>query len=128
MTLRFGLKEDTTKKICAVFARFPQIEKALLYGSRAKGSYKNGSDIDLTLQGGSELTFDVLLKIMNELDELLLPYTIDLSIFNDISDPEVIEHIQRVAVTFYQRDSGRAKSGEKEKTPNSVSCGETRNA
>ena len=128
MILRFGLKETTIQKICAVFARFPQIEKALLYGSRAKGNYKNGSDIDITLQGDRDLTFDVLLKIMNDLDELLLPYTIDLSIFNDISDSEVIKHIQRVGVTFYERDGGQEKIGEKEKMPNSVPCGETRNA
>jgi len=103
MTLRYGLKEATIKKICAVFVYFPQIEKVIIYGSRAKGNYKNGSDIDLTLQGDKELTFDVLLKIMNDLDELLLPHTIDLSIFNDITDREVIEHIQRAGMVFYEK-------------------------
>jgi uncharacterized protein len=78
------------------------VEKAILYGSRAKGSYKNGSDIDLTLHVGADLTLTVIYRILDDLDELLLPYTIDLSIFNDIGDPEVIEHIQRVGVTFYQ--------------------------
>ncbi|MEK7700213.1 MAG: nucleotidyltransferase domain-containing protein [Planctomycetota bacterium] len=87
MTLRFGLKESTIQKICAVFARYPQVEKAVLYGSRAKGNYKNGSDIDLTLCGGADLTLGVQYKIMEELDDLLLPYTIDLSIFRDVSDP-----------------------------------------
>ena len=43
MPPRFGLKETTIEKIGAVFARFPQVEKAVLYGSRAKGNYKNGS-------------------------------------------------------------------------------------
>jgi len=103
MTLRYGLKEATIKKMCDVFAYFPQIEKAIIYGSRAKGSYKNGSDIDLTLQGDKDLTFDVLLKVMNDLDELLLPYTIDLSIFNDITDGEVIEHIQHAGMVFYEK-------------------------
>jgi len=103
MTLRFGLKESTIEKICAVFTRYPQVEKAVLYGSRAKGDCKNGSDIDLTLYGGASLALNVLYKIMNELDDLLLPYTIDLSIFNDISDAEVVEHIRRVGVTFYTR-------------------------
>ena len=105
MTLRFGLKESTIENICAVFARYPQVEKAVLYGSRAKGNYKNGSDIDLTLYGGAGFTLDVLYKIMNALDDLLLPYTIDLSIFNDISDPDVVKHIQRVGITFYARSS-----------------------
>jgi predicted nucleotidyltransferase len=103
MTLRFGLKETTIQKICAVLSRFPQVEKAILYGSRAKGNYKNGSDIDLTLRGGADLTLNVLYKIMDELDDLLLPYIIDLSIYNSISDSDVIEHIQRVGVTFYDK-------------------------
>jgi len=103
MTLRYGLKEATIKRMCDVFAYFPEIEKAIIYGSRAKGNYKNGSDIDLTLQGNKDLTFDVLLKIMNDLDELLLPYTIDLSIFNDITDGEVIEHIQHAGMVFYEK-------------------------
>jgi len=48
---RFLVKEATIRKIRAVLAEFPQVEKAVLYGSRAKGNYKNGSDIDLTLCG-----------------------------------------------------------------------------
>ena len=103
MTLRFGLKEATIQKICAVLSHYPQVEKAILYGSRAKGNPKNGSDIDLTLRGNADLTLTILYKILDELDDLLLPYTIDLSIFNDIGDPEVIDHIQRVGVTFYDR-------------------------
>lgn len=105
MTQRFGLKETTIQKICAVLARYPQVKKAILYGSRAKGNYKNGSDIDLTLCGGSDLTFQILQKIMNELDDLLLPYTIDLSILNHITDPDVLDHIRRVGVTFYERSN-----------------------
>lgn len=103
MTLRFGLKDSTIEKICGVFANYPQVEKAVLYGSRAKGNYKNGSDIDLTLHGSADLTCSVLYRIMDDLDDLLLPYTIDLSIFNDISDADVVEHIQRVGVTFYEK-------------------------
>lgn len=102
MTLLFGLKEKTVQQICEVFAKYPQVEKAILYGSRAKGNYKNGSDIDLTLCGGADLTINILYKILNELDDLLLPYTIDLSIFTQISNLELIEHIRRVGVTFYE--------------------------
>lgn len=103
MNTRFGLKESTVQKICDVFARYPQVEKAVLYGSRAKGSHKNRSDIDLSLYGGKELTLNVLYLIMNDIDDLLLPYTIDLSIFHDIGDPDVAAHIQRVGVPFYQK-------------------------
>lgn len=104
MTSRFGLKESTIQKIRGVLGHYPQVEKATLYGSRAKGSYKNGSDIDLTLRGNTNLTLNVLYKIMDELDDLLLPYIIDLSIYDTINDPDVIEHIQRVGVTFYDKN------------------------
>ena len=103
MTKLFGLKESTIQKICTVLSHYPQVEKAVLYGSRAKGNFKNGSDIDLTLRGGAGLTLNVLYRIMDELDDLLLPYTIDLSIFHQISDTDVVEHIQRVGVTFYKK-------------------------
>ncbi|NMC19220.1 MAG: nucleotidyltransferase domain-containing protein [Thermogutta sp.] len=100
--VKYGLPRSTVQKICAVLGRYPQVEKAILYGSRAKGNYKNGSDIDLTLLG-EDLTLDVLYRIMEEIDDLLLPYMVDLSIFNDISDSDVVEHIHRVGVTFYEK-------------------------
>jgi predicted nucleotidyltransferase len=80
------------------------VERAILYGSRAKGGFKKGSDLDLTLVGGEDLNFEMLLKIMSALDDLPIPYTIDLSILKDIEDPDVVEHIQRVGVTFYERN------------------------
>lgn len=100
---RFGLKETTIQKLCGVFAKYPQVTKAVLYGSRAKGNYKNGSDIDLTLHGDADLTLNVMYKILDEIDDLLLPYTIDLSIYRTLSDPDFIDHIQRVGVTFYDK-------------------------
>lgn len=111
MTHRFGLKEKTIRQICGVFANYPQVEKAILYGSRAKGNYKNGSDIDLTLCGGADLTLSILYKILDELDDLLLPYTIDLSIFLHINDPDVIEHIRRVGVIFYETQTESLTAG-----------------
>jgi len=103
MMLRFGLQETTIEKIRATLARHPEVEKALLYGSRAKGNYKNGSDIDLTLVGGPDLTMKVLYRIMDEIDDLLLPYTFDLSIFNHINEPDMVDHIRRAGVALYER-------------------------
>lgn len=102
--MKYGLPQSAIERINAVLSRYPQVDKAILYGSRAKGNYKNGSDIDLTLRGGADLTLNVIYKILNDLDELLLPYTIDLSIFDAISDLDGLEHIERVGVTFYDRD------------------------
>ncbi len=69
----------------------------ILYGSRAKGS-----DIDLTIVGDA-LTQSHLLKIANELDDLLLPYKIDLSLMRQIEDEALLEHIRRVGEVFYER-------------------------
>ena len=102
MTARFGLSEATIEKICGVFAIFPAAERAVLYGSRAKGNYKNGSDIDLILHG-ADLDLGTLNKIQIELDDSLLPYTIDVAIYDHLTDPDFIAHIQRVGVVFYER-------------------------
>ena len=101
--MRYGLSEQTIATIDSVLSHYPQIEKALLYGSRAKGNYKNGSDIDLTLVGGKDLTRSILGKIMDEIHDALLPYTFDLSILSQITDAEVLGHIQRVGVTLYDK-------------------------
>ena len=98
-----GLSESVILKISDVFKRYAQVEKAVLYGSRAKATHKTGSDIDLTFHGGTDLTLHVLLHIADDLDDLLLPYTFDLSIFRDINDPGVTEHIRRVGVTMYEK-------------------------
>jgi len=126
--MKYGLKDATINKICAVFARHPQVEKAVLYGSRAKGNYKNGSDIDLTLYGGADLTLHILYRIMDEIDDLLLPYTIDLSIFSDISDSDVIEHIRRVGIAFYEKKDAESKISDEDTALKNAFNGEASNA
>lgn len=78
------------------------MQTAILYGSRAKGNYKNGSDIDLTLKGRG-LNLSVINKISLELDDLLLPYLFDISIFQQISNEDMIDHINRVGIVFYDK-------------------------
>ena len=109
-TIRYGLTAGTIEKITGVFARYPQIEQVILYGSRAKGNYRNGSDIDLTIQG-EEVTYSQLLSIENALDDLLLPYKIDLSLLRQIDNPDLIDHIKRIGIVFYEKtpDSGEVK-------------------
>jgi predicted nucleotidyltransferase len=103
--MNHGLSPATVAKICGVFARFPSVEKVVLYGSRAKGTSKPGSDIDLTLLGDS-LTSAELGAIADELDDLLLPYQIDLSIFHQIDHERLRDHIERVGLVFYEKDRG----------------------
>lgn len=97
---KFGLKKETIQSINSVFENHPNIEKSILYGSRAKGNFKTGSDIDLTLFG-KKLTLSELLKIENELDDLMLPYKIDLSIFHKIENENLADHIRRIGKEFY---------------------------
>ena len=88
--------------IQAVLASHPPVERAVLYGSRALGRQREASDIDLTLIG-SALNSATLARIDTELDDLLLPWVIDLSAFSSLRHPALLDHIQRVGVVLYQR-------------------------
>lgn len=103
--MRYGLSEPTIAKIGSVFAKHPAVAKAVLYGSRAKGSHKPGSDIDLTLYG-DDISLKEKHQILDELDALDLPYLIDLSIFSQLSHAQLRAHIERVGVVLYQRATG----------------------
>ncbi|MEO7412546.1 MAG: nucleotidyltransferase domain-containing protein [Opitutaceae bacterium] len=100
--MNHGLSATTVDRIQGVLKRYPAVEKALLYGSRAKGNYRPGSDIDLTLCG-TGLNFSQLTRINNELDDLLLPYQIDLSLMSFLTHPALLDHIQRVNLVLYER-------------------------
>jgi len=96
----YGLSPLTITRIQGVLARFVNVDKAVVYGSRAMGTYQTGSDIDLTLYG-DKLTAQQLAAIATELDDLLLPYTIDLSIFASLNNVDLREHIERIGKIFY---------------------------
>lgn len=99
-----GLSQEVETAIRKVFYSHPKIHKAILYGSRAMGNYRNGSDIDLCLIGGG-LDLRELNLIANELDDLLLPYSFDLSIENTLSDAALLEHIASKGCVFFERNS-----------------------
>lgn len=99
--MNFGLRKEIIEKINNVFAEFPEIDEAILYGSRAKGNYKPGSDIDITFIG-NDLNNRILNKISLRLDDLLLPYTFDLSLHKHIDNIDLIDHIKRIGKTFYK--------------------------
>jgi predicted nucleotidyltransferase len=101
--MKYGLEESTIAKIQNVLARHKQVQQAILYGSRARGNYRTGSDIDLTLLGDKELNLSVLYRIMDEIDDLLLPYTFDISLLHTITDQDVLDHIQRIGTVFYEK-------------------------
>lgn len=102
--MRFGLKEEVIQAIVHVFARYPEVEKVIVYGSRAKGNFKPASDIDLTFLG-EKMEMSIMNKISWELDDLLLPYTFDLSIFHHLNDSALLDHINRIGIVFYSKEN-----------------------
>lgn len=104
MSEKFGLDLKTIEKIQNVFEKYTLIDEAILYGSRAMGNFKVGSDIDIMLMA-PKLTLTDQLKIENELDDLLLPYKIDLSLSHQIENSDLKDHIQRRGLKFYIRSS-----------------------
>jgi predicted nucleotidyltransferase len=105
MTPNHGLSPQTIVRIREMLARFPEVEKATLFGSRAKGTYRPGSDIDLALAGHG-LDWRTLGRIEDALDELLLPYNFSLIRHDAETDPDVAAHIARVGIPLY--DPARA--------------------
>lgn len=107
--MNHGLSADTVARLTAVLARFPEVEKAMLYGSRAKGDYRKGSDIDLALFGDG-LTEKAMSQIYWALDDLLLPYKIDLSLFSALKHPALIDHIRGAGIALYTRQPAAAEA------------------
>lgn len=97
----YGLKDETVAKIKDVFSQFRNIEKVIIYGSRAKGNYKNGSDIDLVLVGKKLTLKNSIYPVSEMLEELYLPYTFDISIYDHVDNQDLIDHIERVGQIFY---------------------------
>jgi len=98
--MRYGLTDADCSKLRGVFSTNSRIERVILYGSRAKGSYKPFSDIDLTLVGTTLSRADRN-EIAREIDDLLLPYEVDLSLFSSLKSPALIDHIRRRGITIY---------------------------
>lgn len=98
----FGLSQRTVTQLCGVLANVGAVERVVLYGSRAKGTNRPGSDIDLTLFG-DDLTDDDLRRLMIAVDDLMLPYKVDLSLYKQINNDALRDHIDRVGVELYRR-------------------------
>lgn len=98
-----GLSPDVIQRIQEVFSRFSQIDSVLLYGSRAKGTFRQGSDIDLAIVLKPDASTDsrLITDIAEALDDLDLIYSIDLSLLQQIDNPALVERIKRDGVLFY---------------------------
>lgn len=100
--MSYGLEPEQIIAIKDTFATSTEVDQAILFGSRAKGNYKPGSDIDIALMG-KKLNFNALITLYNKLEDLNLPNTFDLVIYDKIKEPELVNHINRVGVPIFTR-------------------------
>lgn len=98
----FGLSETLLDSVVKVISGNKLVDKILVFGSRAKGNYKKGSDIDLAIFG-ENLDFKALLKIKADVSELNVPNSIDIVHFDQIKNRELQEHILRVGITIFEK-------------------------
>jgi predicted nucleotidyltransferase len=98
----FGISEESFTRIVTVFDAFPKITQVRLFGSRALGRHRPGSDIDLALEGNS-LTLNNLLELRLKLDNLMLPYRFDAVVLDDQISAELRDHIERFGTVIYQK-------------------------
>jgi predicted nucleotidyltransferase len=97
-----GLNNNQIADINKIFAKYEQIDKVILYGSRAKGTYNKRSDIDLVVLG-SNIDRTLIINMKFDLEELNIPYFVDLQDYKTINNKNLIEHINRVGIDFYKK-------------------------
>jgi predicted nucleotidyltransferase len=101
----FGLGDNDIDEIVHLFQEFPEVEEAIIFGSRAMGNYKNGSDVDIALKGNG-LSFNIISKINGFLnEETLMPYHFDVVNYHDIKNVDLVAHINRVGKLFFEKTS-----------------------
>jgi len=99
----FGLPASAVLALQTVLRAHPGVEQAIVYGSRAKGNFRPGSDLDLTLVG-SGLAFNDLVRIDSDIDDLMLPWKVDLSLRAHIDDAALLDHIARVGKVLWSKN------------------------
>ena len=99
--MRFGLSDSVIKELQDVFRRHANIKKVLIFGSRSKGNYREGSDIDLAVVGNN-IDYNQLLSILCEIDDLGLLYSVDLLDYSKKKGTPIGDHIDRVGQVFYE--------------------------
>ena len=102
----YGIPESDLDALLSELKKNSNINEIILFGSRAKGTFRNGSDIDLALKG-RKLKLNDILDATSDIDKLLLPYKLDLVIYTRINEPALIEHIDRVGVILFKRRKGK---------------------
>jgi predicted nucleotidyltransferase len=95
-----GLTYKELEILREVFKQFEHIDEVILFGSRAKGTHKNSSDIDLAIKGDVDIQTLSKLKLTLE-EDTLLPYFFDVIIYDSIDNSELREHIDKFGEKIY---------------------------
>ena len=98
----FGLSTEVLAAITTCLQQHPEIVWAKIYGSRAKGTYQRGSDIDIAFSSSTDCSADLL----EALDNLPTPYLFDVTHYDSLKQEGLKTHIDRVGVVFYEREIG----------------------
>jgi predicted nucleotidyltransferase len=102
--MKYGLIDRDFIHINAAIRELPEIEEVILFGSRAKGNYKTGSDVDLAIKG-DRLTYEITARFADCLnEEKPLPYFFDVVHYEAIAEPMLKVHIDRVGVDLKERN------------------------
>ena len=100
----FGLRRQDIAEIINIFRQFPAVEEAWIFGSRAKGTYKKGSDIDIAIKG-REIDHKLVMALSSRFnEETSMPYFFDIVHYDALTDPELRAHIDRVGKRFFLRE------------------------
>ena len=99
--MKFGLSDAVVKELRDVFRRYANIEKVLIFGSRSKGNYRAGSDIDFAIVG-KDVDYRLLLDVQCAIEDLELLYSVDLLDYQKKKGTPIGDHIDRVGQVFYQ--------------------------
>ncbi|KAB1062022.1 nucleotidyltransferase domain-containing protein [Salibacter halophilus] len=97
-----GLTQFTIDRIREILGRYPQVQKAILFGDRARGDYGDKTDIELALEG-DDIDISLLFMIDNDLVDLLLPYEVDLIRLSRVKNTELKEHIEEEGVSLFEK-------------------------
>lgn len=100
----YGLLDRDLKYIKEAVKRYPEIDEVIIFGSRAMGNYKKGSDVDIALKGQA-VNRKTAIRLADDLNEKYpLPYFFDVINYNDISNEELKKHIDIVGKTIFKHN------------------------
>lgn len=101
--MKYGLSDTSLKLIESALSTFDMIEKAIIFGSRAIGNFKSGSDIDMVISGDG-VNYEIVNALSIKLnEELPLPYYFDVLGYSLIESSELKKHIDKFGIIFYEK-------------------------